>query len=232
MNGCWLMWLGEWCIRLGWWGLCSCWENCTGWSAARLPATLLITGTVWDCDVFKPDKTQWASSWSVQSKINKPGHMEGVWGWTYSVLWPWLQIEAWWGSVSAGGYDGNCGCLSTCWLEEVLHLNLKSEEKNGKWNYTAILLLSFLVLAEYSTKPEHLLCKFMFKVKQMLLLNKQQAWCWLSSDSFEQRCSCVTHVVPRRKKNGKKKKRTQADEKESACVFLQKMIKMASVHLQ
>lgn len=125
-------------------------------------------------------------------------------GGTYSVLWPWLQTEAWWGSVSAGGCDGNCGCLSTCWLEEVLHLNLKSEEKSGKWNYTAILLLSCLVLAEYSTKPEHLLCKFMFKVKQMLLLNKQQAWCWLSSDSFERRCSCVTHVVPQRKKNGKK----------------------------
>lgn len=54
MNGCWLMWLGDCCIRLCWWGLCSCWEKGTGCSAARLPATLLITGTVWDCDVFKP----------------------------------------------------------------------------------------------------------------------------------------------------------------------------------
>lgn len=54
MNGCWLMWLGDCCIRLCWWGLWSCWENCTGCSAARLPVTLLITGTVWDCDVFKP----------------------------------------------------------------------------------------------------------------------------------------------------------------------------------
>lgn len=58
MNGCWLMWLGLCCIRLCWWGLWSCWENGTGWSAARLPATLLITGTVWDCDVFKPGDTQ------------------------------------------------------------------------------------------------------------------------------------------------------------------------------
>lgn len=54
MKGCWLMWLGDCCIRLCWWGLCSCWEKGTGCSAARLPATLLITGTVWDCDVFKP----------------------------------------------------------------------------------------------------------------------------------------------------------------------------------
>lgn len=54
MNGCWLMWLGDCCIRLCWWGLWSCWENCTGCSAARLPATLLITGTDCDCDVFKP----------------------------------------------------------------------------------------------------------------------------------------------------------------------------------
>ena len=58
MNGCWLMWLGDCCIRLCWWGLWSCWENWTGCSVARLPATLLITGTVWDCDVFKPVKTQ------------------------------------------------------------------------------------------------------------------------------------------------------------------------------
>lgn len=54
MNGCWLMWLGDCCIRLCWWGLWICWENCTGCSAARLPATLLITGTDCDCDVFKP----------------------------------------------------------------------------------------------------------------------------------------------------------------------------------
>ena len=38
-----------------WWGLCSDWENCTGCSAARLPATLLMTGTDWACDEFRPE---------------------------------------------------------------------------------------------------------------------------------------------------------------------------------
>lgn len=64
MNGCWLMWLGDCCIRLCWWGLCSCCEKGTGCSAARLPATLLITGTVWDCDVFKPGEGRRASEWT------------------------------------------------------------------------------------------------------------------------------------------------------------------------
>lgn len=57
------MWLGDCCIRLCWWGLCSCWEKGTGCSAARLPATLLITGTVWDCDVFKPGQVGSQSQW-------------------------------------------------------------------------------------------------------------------------------------------------------------------------
>lgn len=76
MNGCWLMWLGDCCIRLCWWGLCSCCEKGTGCSAARLPATLLITGTVWDCDVFKPgegrrvseEKPEW-SDWESEAGL-------------------------------------------------------------------------------------------------------------------------------------------------------------------
>lgn len=126
MNGCWLMWLGDCCIRLCWWGLWSCWEKGTGCSAARLPATLLITGTVWDCDVFKPRKTKKTSvRWS-HSDLDV-GNVEGWW--THSVLWPWLQTEAWWGSASAGGCDGNCGCWSACWPEEGLHPNQRSGER-------------------------------------------------------------------------------------------------------
>lgn len=70
MNGCWLMWLGDCCIRLCWWGLWSCWENCTGCSAARLPATLLITGTDCDCDVFKPAMTKtWCQTQSWRDEL-------------------------------------------------------------------------------------------------------------------------------------------------------------------
>lgn len=46
MKGCCAMWPGDCCIRGCWCGLCSCWENCTGCRAARLPATLLMTGTL------------------------------------------------------------------------------------------------------------------------------------------------------------------------------------------
>lgn len=77
MNGCWLMWLGDCCIRLCWWGLCSCWENCTGCSAARLPATLLITGTDCDCDVFKPAR---GKKHSVRLKAILQGGCVCVWG--------------------------------------------------------------------------------------------------------------------------------------------------------
>lgn len=54
MKGCWAMWLpGLCCMRGCWWGLCSCWENCTGCKAARLPATLLMTGTLWAWDELR-----------------------------------------------------------------------------------------------------------------------------------------------------------------------------------
>lgn len=55
MKGCWAMWLpGLCCMRGCWWGLCSCWENWTGCRAARLPATLLMTGTLCAWEVLRP----------------------------------------------------------------------------------------------------------------------------------------------------------------------------------
>lgn len=46
MKGCCDMCPGDCCISGCWWGLWSCCENCTGCRAARLPATLLMTGTL------------------------------------------------------------------------------------------------------------------------------------------------------------------------------------------
>lgn len=46
MKGCCVMCPGDCCISGCWCGLCSCCENCTGCRAARLPATLLMTGTL------------------------------------------------------------------------------------------------------------------------------------------------------------------------------------------
>lgn len=54
MKGCWAMWLGDCCMSGCWCGLCSCWENWTGCRAAKLPATLLMTGTLCACEVFRP----------------------------------------------------------------------------------------------------------------------------------------------------------------------------------
>lgn len=54
MKGCWAMWLGDCCMSGCWCGLCSCCENCTGCRAAKLPATLLMTGTLCACEVFRP----------------------------------------------------------------------------------------------------------------------------------------------------------------------------------
>lgn len=99
--------------------------------AAALPGflphcwSLAPTETVMCSNLERHSKTSvktcpWWSKWNDFLSFLK--------GWrTYSVLWPWLQIEAWWGS--GGGCDGNCGCWSVCWLEEVLHLNRKSEER-------------------------------------------------------------------------------------------------------
>lgn len=90
MKGCCAMWLGDCCISGCWCGLWSCCGNCTGCSAARLPATLLMTGTLCACEVFRParERERESGPGGVSGERRLPARCRRGAGVTHSARWP------------------------------------------------------------------------------------------------------------------------------------------------